>query len=112
MMLWVTVDGSGSTKILACSLMMDESLESAEWSCQCFNDCFRVPPAVIFSDSAPALKAALARVFPTSMHLYFDADLTAFRTTFRMDGQSKIAAPIAPAKGNATMSPFVQLGAR
>ena len=48
----------------------------------------------------------------TSMHLYFDADLTAFRTTFRMDGQSKIAAPIAPAKGNATMSPFVQLGAR
>lgn len=48
----------------------------------------------------------------TSMHLYFDSDLTAFRTTFRMDGQSKIAAPIAPAKGNATLSPFVQLGAR
>jgi HK97 family phage major capsid protein len=48
----------------------------------------------------------------TSMHLYFDADLTAFRTTFRMDGQSKIAAPISPAKGSATMSPFVQLGAR
>lgn len=48
----------------------------------------------------------------TSMHLYFDADMTAFRTTFRMDGQSKIAAPIAPAKGNATMSPFIQLGAR
>jgi HK97 family phage major capsid protein len=48
----------------------------------------------------------------TSMHLYFDADLTAFRTTFRMDGQSKIAAPITPAKGSTTMSPFVQLGAR
>ena len=48
----------------------------------------------------------------TSMHLYFDSDLTAFRTTFRMDGQSKIAAPIAPAKGSASMSPFVQLGAR
>ncbi len=48
----------------------------------------------------------------TSMHLYFDADLTAFRTTFRMDGQSKIAAPISPAKGSASMSPFVQLGAR
>jgi HK97 family phage major capsid protein len=48
----------------------------------------------------------------TSMHLYFDADLTAFRTTFRMDGQSKIAAPIPPAKGSTTMSPFVQLGAR
>lgn len=48
----------------------------------------------------------------TSMHLYFDSDLTAFRTTFRMDGQSKLAAPIAPAKGSTTLSPFIQLGAR
>ena len=48
----------------------------------------------------------------TSMHLYFDADLTAFRTTFRMDGQSKIVAPISPAKGSTTMSPFIQLAAR
>ncbi len=48
----------------------------------------------------------------TSMHLYFDADLTAFRTTFRMDGQSKIGAAISPAKGSASMSPFIQLGAR
>ncbi len=48
----------------------------------------------------------------TSMHLYFDTDLTAFRTTFRMDGQSKIAAPISPAKGATTLSPFAQLGAR
>jgi hypothetical protein len=46
------------------------------------------------------------------MHLYFDADLTAFRTTFRMDGQSKIAAAINPAKGSNTLSPYVQLGAR
>jgi hypothetical protein len=29
-----------------------------------------------------------------------------------MDGQSKVSAPIAPAKGSATMSPFIQLGAR
>jgi HK97 family phage major capsid protein len=48
----------------------------------------------------------------TSMHLYFDADATAFRTTFRIDGQSKIAAAIAPAKGNNKLSPFVQLAAR
>jgi hypothetical protein len=46
------------------------------------------------------------------MHLYFDADLTAFRTTFRMDGQPKIVAPINPAKGSSTLSPFIQLGAR
>ena len=48
----------------------------------------------------------------TSMHLYFDADAVAFRTTFRMDGQSKIAQTVTPAKGAATLSPFVQLGAR
>lgn len=48
----------------------------------------------------------------TSMHLYFDADLTAFRTTFRMDGQSKIVNAIAPAKGSNSLSPYIQLGAR
>ena len=48
----------------------------------------------------------------TSMHLYFDADATAFRTTFRIDGQSKIAAAISPAKGTNKLSPFVQLAAR
>ena len=48
----------------------------------------------------------------TSMHLYFDADATAFRTTFRIDGQSKIAAPLQPFNGSKTLSPFVQLAAR
>jgi HK97 family phage major capsid protein len=48
----------------------------------------------------------------TSMHLYFDADATALRATFRVDGQPKIAAPIAQAKGSNTLSPFIQLGAR
>jgi HK97 family phage major capsid protein len=48
----------------------------------------------------------------TSMHLYFDADATAFRTTFRIDGQSKIAAALTPNKGSNKLSPFVQLGAR
>jgi HK97 family phage major capsid protein len=48
----------------------------------------------------------------TSMHLYFDSDATAFRTTFRMDGQPKLSAPILPAKGANPLSPFVQLGAR
>lgn len=48
----------------------------------------------------------------TSMHLYFDADATAFRTTFRVDGQPTIVNPIAPAKGTNNLSPFIQLGAR
>lgn len=48
----------------------------------------------------------------TSMHLYFDADAMAFRTTFRMDGQSKIVNSITPANGSNNLSPYVQLGAR
>jgi len=70
MMLWTTLAGGGATKILACSLMLEESTESCAWSSQCFLDCFRVAPAVIFSDSAPQLKAAVASVFPLSLHLY------------------------------------------
>lgn len=48
----------------------------------------------------------------TSLHLYFDADATALRVTFRVDGSPKIAAAISPAKGSTTLSPFIQLGAR
>lgn len=48
----------------------------------------------------------------SSMHLFFDADATAFRATFRVDGQPKIAAQITQAKGTGKLSPFVLLGAR
>ena len=48
----------------------------------------------------------------TSMHIYFDADATAFRTVFRLDAQPKITAAISPAKGANSLSPFVQLAAR
>lgn len=48
----------------------------------------------------------------TSMHLYFDADAVAFRATFRVDGQPKLAAPVSPANGSNTLSPFVQLQTR
>lgn len=48
----------------------------------------------------------------TSMHLFFDADAVAFRATYRMAGGPKPKAPITPAKGATTMSPFVRLGAR
>jgi MULE transposase domain len=70
-MLWVTVDGTGATKVLASSLLLDETADSMAWSCQCFKDCFRVPPRVIFSDSAPAIKLAVASVFPEPHTLHF-----------------------------------------
>lgn len=48
----------------------------------------------------------------TSMHLYFDADAIAFRSTFRVDGQPKASIPVAPANGSSTLSHFVQLDTR
>lgn len=50
----------------------------------------------------------------TSMHLYFDANATAFRFIFRIDGAPIMQAPIpAPAgKGSQTRSHFVTLAAR
>ncbi|RFP32424.1 phage major capsid protein [Duganella sp. BJB476] len=50
----------------------------------------------------------------TSMHLFFDANATAFRFIFRMDGQPIMGAPITPPTGKSTntRSYFVTLGAR
>lgn len=48
----------------------------------------------------------------TSMHFWFDRGLTAFRTTFRIDGQPAIQAPVTPNKGSNTLSPIVTLDAR
>lgn len=44
-----------------------------------------------------------------SMHLYFDADSTAFRATFRIDGQPTFKAPIVQARGAQNLSPYVTL---
>jgi HK97 family phage major capsid protein len=59
-----------------------------------------------------AITKAEGVVTASSMHLYFDADAMAFRTTFRMDGQPKITTAISPANGSTALSPFVKLGAR
>lgn len=48
----------------------------------------------------------------SSMHVYFDADLTAFRVSYRLDATPKVTTPIAPANGTTQLSPFIQLGAR
>lgn len=50
--------------------------------------------------------------FASSIHLYFDYGLQAFRWTFRMNGQPFLSAPITPAKGSNTRSHFVTLDAR
>lgn len=50
--------------------------------------------------------------FASSMHLYFDYNIQAFRWTFRFGGQPHLSAPVQPAHGNNTKSYFVTLEER
>ena len=50
--------------------------------------------------------------FDTSIHLWFDQDLTAFRFIMRIAGQPWHNAPFTPANGSNTLSPFVVLAER
>ena len=59
-----------------------------------------------------ALKKAGGIRAATSLHLWFDQDLTAFKFTFRLAGQPWWASAISPRDGANTRSPFVYLAAR
>lgn len=48
----------------------------------------------------------------TSIHLWFDYDMVAFRATFRMDGQPWLSSAVTPPNSSVTRSPFVTLAAR
>ncbi len=50
--------------------------------------------------------------FATSIHLYFDYDVQAFRAIFRVDGAPSLAAAVSPKNGATTRSCFVTLAAR
>lgn len=48
--------------------------------------------------------------FDTSIHLYFDYDMTAFRAVYRVDGQPWWRTTLTPFNGGAVQSPFLVLG--
>lgn len=48
----------------------------------------------------------------TSMHLYFDANATAFRWIFRLDGKPILTSAVTPPKSSNTRSHFVTLATR
>lgn len=50
--------------------------------------------------------------FASSIHLYFDYGMQAFRWTVRFGGQPHLKAPVSPANGTNTKSHFVTLDAR
>jgi HK97 family phage major capsid protein len=48
----------------------------------------------------------------SSMHVWFDQDVVAFKFRFRMDGQPSVSSAVSPRDGSDTYSPFVTLAAR
>lgn len=64
------------------------------------------PRGYYFARRTSGLQAA------SSIHLYFDYNIQAFRWIFRGGGQPHLSKPIEPAKGSATRSHFVTLAAR
>ncbi len=50
--------------------------------------------------------------FASSMHLYFDYGVEAFRWTFRFGGQPHLSGPVSPANGANTKSHFITLDPR
>ncbi|MEM1345183.1 MAG: phage major capsid protein [Pseudomonadota bacterium] len=67
---------------------------------------------LINPDGYMAAVRSAAPEFASSIHLWFDYNLGAFRWTWRMGGQPILSKPIEPAKGTTTKSHFVALAAR
>lgn len=59
-----------------------------------------------------AITKAGGAEFATSMHLWFDQDLMAFRLIFRMDGAPALAAAVSAKNGSSTRSHFATLATR
>ena len=66
---FVTVGPSGATRVLAASLVAAEDEASFAWVFQRFVEAFRRPPAVLYTDSDPAMAAAAARMLVNTLHL-------------------------------------------
>jgi HK97 family phage major capsid protein len=61
---------------------------------------------------ALATKIGQGIEFASSIHLFFDYNMSAFRWTFRLGGQPYLSKPVSPANGSNTKSSFVALQAR
>lgn len=70
------------------------------------------PGDLILADMSFYLAALKTPQLNSSVHLFFDQDVTAFKLTFRMDGMPALAAPVTPPNASATKSHFVALAAR
>jgi hypothetical protein len=64
------ISETGKTIILACLLVQSESIESFLWVFQMFLECFKVRPAVIFTDGDPGMHNAIKKCCPRQSIYY------------------------------------------
>lgn len=64
-----SVDGDGHTRILFVTLVAHQNAESFEWVFKKLLEVFRIPPAVIFTDSDPAMAVAIEATLCATKHL-------------------------------------------
>ncbi|CAM8917243.1 unnamed protein product [Rhodiola kirilowii] len=64
------IDNHKSSVTLAAGLISKEDVESYSWLLQCFKKSVASDPIVLLTDQDPALKIAVADVFPKSRHRY------------------------------------------
>ena len=65
----ITIDSSGRTIILACSLLTTETERSFEWVFSTFEKAFHHTPKVIITDGDPAMASAIQKVWSNTVHL-------------------------------------------
>ena len=72
---FTTVGTSGQTVILAAALIKYEDVDQISWAFKCFASVFKTPPAVVITDGAQAIEAAILSLatsgsyFESTMHL-------------------------------------------
>ena len=65
---FTTVDHNGKTRMVACTLMRHEDVESFVWVLRAFRDIFKVKPRVFLTDGDLWLIKAIEKIFPTAVH--------------------------------------------
>ncbi|MDO9225638.1 MAG: phage major capsid protein [Pseudomonadota bacterium] len=78
---------------------------------------FACPPRgnlgdIVLADMSAYIVAMKGPQLATSVHLWFDQDLTAFRLTVRLDGMPALGAPVTPTNSAVSKSHFVTLASR
>lgn len=67
---FIGVDNHWKSVTFASALLNQENETNFTWACEMFVKVFRRPPKCIITDQCLAMKVAIAKTFPDSIHRY------------------------------------------